>query len=111
MEETAVDLLLASKEGGPPWDGGLGNTAPCPTQAGQPVLPSETLRRSREVPQTPAPCGAQPSQTRLRGVVRLQGGQATVGMFMQDPLLAGSPFLITGSRDLASPPGTVDTRG
>ena len=42
--------------------------------------------------------------------VRPQGGQVTVGMFVQDPLLAGSPFLRTGSRDLASPPGTVDTK-
>lgn len=67
MEETAVDLLLASKEGGP--HAGWGAREHC--SPARPRLDSlscpQTLRKSREVPQTPASCGAQPSRTRLRG--------------------------------------------
>lgn len=90
---------------------GSGNTAPCPDPGWTACLALRDPAQVQGGPTDPSVlwCPAQPDS--VMGVVRLQGGQAVSGNVHARPLLAGSPFLITGSRDLASPPGTADTRG
>ena len=103
-----MDLLLASKEGGPHGTGGWGTLLPARPRLDTPSCPPRPCAGPGK-PHRPQ-CPVVPSPAGLGGVeVRPQGGQLTVGMFVQDLLLVGSPFLRTGSRDLASPPGTVDT--
>ena len=107
MEETAVDLLLASKEGAPHGMGGSGT-----------LLPARPRLDTLSCPPRPCAGPAQPSvlwcpaqPDSVAGGGAPPGGQATVGMFMQDPLLAGSPFLRAGSRDLERPPDPSEVMG